>query len=78
MFFFCCFINMGFYRFELNSTFDWKRGAEFMRAHIGGMAFSLHAQLLQAVRHLRLMIVSPPKTPDDRFYPGGNSLSAIA
>lgn len=69
---------MGFYRFELNSTFDWERGAEFMRAHIGGMAFFQLCTLLQAVRHLSLMIVSPPETPDDRFYPGGNSLSAIA
>lgn len=49
-----------------------------MRAHIGGMAFFQLCTLLQAVRHLRLMIVSPPETPDDRFYPGGNSLSAIA
>lgn len=32
MFFFVS-LTWGFYRFELNSTFDWKRGAEFMRAH---------------------------------------------
>lgn len=74
--FFLFYLTWGFYRFELNSTFDWKRGAEFMRAHIG--PFFQSCTLLQAVRHLNLMIVSPPKTPDDRFYPGGNSLSAIA
>lgn len=33
---------MGFYRFELNSTFDWKRGAEFMRAHIGAIFPIMH------------------------------------
>lgn len=71
-------LTWGFYRFELNSTFDWKRGAEFMRAHNGDMAFFQLCTLLLAVRHLCLMIVSPPKTRDDRFYPRGNSLSAIA
>lgn len=48
-----------------------------MRAHIGAIFPIMHiiagSQALASV-----MIVSPPKTPNDRFYPGGNSLSAIA
>lgn len=71
-------LTWGFYRFELNSTFDWERGAEFMRARNGDRAFFQLCIVLLAVRHLNLMMVSPPETPDDRFYPGGNSLSAIA